>query len=176
MTVYYDYLGLICLRIYGEKKEKNYLGQAKDAFSRSLDYVSLVDMSMQIWSGFLTYNLARVYTEYEDPRNADKYFIKAISIRRGWLECSNFNVTVRNALSYEYFIAKISHLDMCGAHGLMSTEKVQNEYNNVEKELNTYSDIDSKLDQLVYIRKLLKARQTGINSDSSEKSGQKNAP
>lgn len=158
LVAYYDYLGLTYLRIYTTEKNEDDLRKAKEAFEKSLKYVSLVDMSMHIWSGFLTYNLARVFSECNDPVNSEKYFKKSIKIRSKWLRMSNFNVTVRNSLSYEYFLAKISYLDMCEKFRLMSQEEVQNEYSYVEKELNTYSDVDSHLDQLVYIRKLLKDR------------------
>lgn len=158
MLAYYDYLGLIYLRIYMIEKNKEELQQAKDAFIKSLKYVSSVDMSMHIWSGFLTYNLARVYSEYSNPVDAENYFKKTINIRSKWLKNSSFNVTVRNALSYEYFISKIGYLDMCKKYQLMSEAEIQDEYNYVEKELNTYIDIDNKLERLLFVKQLLKDR------------------
>lgn len=158
MVAYYDYLGLTYLRIYRAENNEVNLLNAKEAFSTALKYVSAVDLSMQIWSGFLNYNLARVFSEYGDTDKAAKYYKKAIKIRSRWLKTSNYNVTVRNALSYEYFIAKIDYIDMCQKFELMSTDEVQTEYSYVEKELNAYSDIDDKLDQLIYIRQLLRDR------------------
>ena len=160
LVAYYDYLGLTYLRIYRAEKNESDLLKAKESFLSSLKYVSSVDMSLQIWSGFLNYNLARVYSELGDSDKAEKYYKKAIKIRNRWLKTSSYNVTVRNALSFEYFIAKIDYIDMCQKFGLMSSDEVQTEYSYVEKELNAYSDIDDKLDQLIYIRQLLKDRRS----------------
>lgn len=155
MVAYYDYLGLTYLRIYRAENNENDLKKAKEAFLMSLKFVSSVDMSMQIWTGFITYNLARVLSECGDSDESERYYMKAIKIRSRWLKTTNYNVTVRNALSYEFFIAKIDYIDMCQKFELMSSEEVQIEYSYVEKELNAYSDIDDKLDQLIYIRELL---------------------
>lgn len=158
MVAYYDYLGLTYLRIYRAESNENDLQKAREAFLSALKFVTSVDLSMQIWSGFLNYNLARVFSELGDSDKAEKYYKKAIKIRNRWLKTSSYNVTVRNALSFEYFIAKIDYIDMCHKFGLMSSDEVQTEYSYVEKELNAYSDIDDKLDQLIYIRQLLKDR------------------
>ena len=158
MVAYYDYLGLTYLRIYRAESNENDLQKAREAFLSALKFVTSVDLSMQIWSGFLNYNLARVFSELGDSDKAEKYYKKAIKIRNRWLKTSSYNVTVRNALSFEYFIAKIDYIDMCHKFGLMSSDEVQTEYSYVEKELNAYSDIDDKLDQLIYIRQLLNDR------------------
>lgn len=47
---------------------------------------------------------------------------------------------------------------MCQKFEFISLDEVQIEYSYVEKELNAYSGIDDKLDQLIYIKQLLKAR------------------
>lgn len=163
MVAYYDYLGLTYLRIYRSESNENDLLKAKEAFLSALKFVTSVDLSMQIWSGFLNYNLARVFSELGDSDKAEKYYKKAIKIRNRWIKTSSYNVTVRNALSFEYFIAKIDYIDMCQKFGLMSSDEIQTEYSYVEKELNAYSDIDDKLDQLIYIRKLLKDRRSEFN-------------
>lgn len=156
LVCYYDYLGLTHLRVYRSEKNPADLQKAQDAFLTAQKHVSSVDMSLQIWSGFLAYNLARVYAEGGDSETSERYYKKAIRIRSRWLKTSNYNVTVRNALSYEYFIAKINYIDMCKSFGLMTAEEIQTEYSYIEKELDAYSDIDDKLDQLIYIRQLLK--------------------
>ena len=158
MVAYYDYIGLTYLRIYREENKESDLLKAKEAFVTALKYVSSVDLAMQIWSGFLNYNLARVFSEYDDPDQAKEYYEKAITIRGRWLKASNYNVTVRNALSSEYFIARIDYIDMCRKFDLMSPEEIQDEYSDMEKELDFYSDIDDKIDRLIYVRQLLKNR------------------
>ena len=160
--VYNDYMGLTNLRIYRADKTLSSLQKAKEYFIKSLDFVSSVDMSMQIWTGFITYNLARVCSECGDIEDAERYYNKSIKIRRCWLKNTKYNVIVRNALSYEYFITKINFIDMCQRFDLMDPKEIQNEYNYIENELNTYSDIDEKIDQLIYIRKLLKNRRKDL--------------
>lgn len=158
IIVYYDYLGLTYLRLSGLKNNDTYLQLAQDSFNKALEYVNRVDMSMQMWTGFLTYNIARTYAAQKNTKEATKYYKKAIKTRERWLKNAKFNVTVRNALSYEYFIAKINYIDMCSKYELLKTEEVLREYDYVENELNTYSDVDDKLNQLTLIRKLLSNR------------------
>ena len=115
-------------------------------------------MSLQIWEGFLTYNLARALAEAGKALESEKYYLKAISVRNRWLKTSNYNSTVRNALSYEYFIARISYLDMSKKFNLMTAEELQIEYDTLEAELNAYSNDDEQLNQLIYIRDLIENR------------------
>lgn len=157
-VIHYDYLGLAYLCIYRAENHEDDLNRAREAFQKSLDYVKSIDMSMQIWTGYLTYNIARVLSECNSPAEAEKYFEESIQIRRNWLRISSYNMTVRNALSYEYFIAKISCLDMCQKYRLMSRDEIQTEYSLVENELDNYSNADSNLGSLDYIRQLLKDR------------------
>lgn len=156
--VYYDYLGLTYLRIYRIENSESSLRQAKESFLKALTYCEKVDLGLEIWKGFLTYNLARVFADSNEPNEAENYFIEAYEIRNDWLKVSKYNVTVRNALSSEYFIAKIDYIDMCRKFELMSPEEIQDEYSDMEKELDFYSDIDDKVDRLIYVRQLLKNR------------------
>ncbi len=157
-VIHYDYLGLAYLCVYRAEKHEEDLNHAREVFQKSLDYVKFIDMSMQIWSGYLTYNIARVLSECNVLGEAERYFKESIQIRRNWLRISSYNITVRNALSYEYFIAKISYLDMCQQYHLMSRDEIKNEYSLVENELDNYSNADSTLGSLDYIRQLLKDR------------------
>ena len=162
-VIHYDYLGLAYLCIYRAENHEDDLNRAREAFQKSLDYVKSIDMSMQIWTGYLTYNIARVLSECNSHAEAEKYFEESIQIRRNWLRISSYNMTVRNALSYEYFIAKISYLDMCQKYRLMSRDEIQTEYSLVENELDNYSNADSNLGSLDYIRQLLKDRKSQNN-------------
>lgn len=158
LLIYYDYLGLIYFRLYKNTMETKYLQSAHEAFEKALPFVSKVDMSLNIWSGFLHYNLARVNMEKQNLENATKFFEKAIRIREKWLKNAKYNVTVRNALSYEYFIAKIDYIDMRKKYKIVSDEQIKCEYEYVSAELNTYSNMDEKIDQLIYIRDLINER------------------
>ena len=157
-VIYYDYLGLIYLHIYYSDQDKISLDMAFSCFNKSLEFASQVDRSLPIWEGFLSYNLARTYAENDNPKEAEKYYKKAISVRSRWLKSFNYNSSVRNALSYEYFIAKISYIDMCKKYDLMTDEEILVEYNYVENELDAYSGEDEQMNQLVKIRELLKYR------------------
>jgi len=159
LVIYHDYVGLTQLRLYRLTEQTEYLEQATESFMLSLKYTSLVDMSMQIWSGFLTYNIARAYSNAGNISEAENYYLKAIKIRSKWIQSSHYTITVRNALSYEYFIAKLNYIDMCRNNELMSPDEISSEYDYMEKELNTYSNDDDKLTQLFYIREQIHKRQ-----------------
>lgn len=159
-VVYYDYLGLMYFRLYRANQTPEDLSAAREAFETALEYVKKVDMSLQVWSGFLQYNLARVYRELGDFAKAKERFLKAIQIRHNWLRNSRYNVTVRNALSYEYFIAKIDYIDMCRKSKVLSEDDSQKEYRFLENELDAYSDVDDETNQLQFIRSLLKERKS----------------
>lgn len=157
-VVYYDYLGLTNMKLFQYKGETKYIEQAQTSFETAIRYVSKVDMSLKIWAGFLNYNLARAYAAQNEIEKASEHYIKAIRIRERWLKNSSYNITVRNALSSEYFIAKIDYIDMCRKFQLLSEEKVELEYATIEAELNIYCDVDDKLEQLLYVRKVLNTK------------------
>lgn len=157
-VVYYDYLGLTNMKLFQCKGEKKYIEQAQTSFEMAIQYVSKVDMSLKIWAGFLNYNLARAYAAQNEVEKASEYYLKAIRIRERWLKNSSYNITVRNALSSEYFIAKIDYIDMCRRFKILSDEQIEQEYITIEAELNTYCDVDDKLEQLLYVRRLLQMK------------------
>lgn len=158
--VYYDYRGLVCLRLHRITGEPQWLRQAEEDFQIAMTYVDRVDMSMQIWSGFLCYNLARVYARQERLSESSQAYEKAIRIRKRWLKSSHYNLTVRNALSYEYFLARIDYVDMRSKYQLLSDEETQRAFEQIEAELNAYSDTGDRMDQLLHIRRLLDSRKS----------------
>ena len=160
--VYYDYMGLSQLKLYNEKKQEKYVVNAIDSFKEAIKYVGLVDMSMQIWAGFLYYNLARAYEIIDDVKNAETAFRKAVSIRERWIKLSSFNIRIRKALSSEYFISKMSYLKMCEEHSLMSKSEVRQEYGKMEMEIASYGDVEEGVDPLVKIRNELSMRINAI--------------
>lgn len=161
MVVYHNYLGLTNMKLYLCCSEEQYIRQARKSFEKAIEFVDKVDMSLQIWTGFITYNLARACAALNDTEEAQWQYDKAISIRERWLKNSSYNITVRNALSSEYFLAKIDYLDMCKKHQLLSHEEIEEEYKIMEAELNTYCDVDDRLEQLLYVLKILESRRKG---------------
>lgn len=158
LVVYYDYLGLTYLRLARLSSNTLYYDLALESFLKSKKNVSKVDMSMQIWTGFLDFNIARVYKAKSDTAKATDYYKSAIQIRQKWLHTSKYNVTIRHAMSFEFFIAKIDYIDMCKQFSLFNEDIIRKKYSDVETELNAYSEKDDEFDRLVYIRRLLNER------------------
>ena len=88
LLVYYNYLGLTYLKLSKAQ-------EAKVAFEQASQYESRVDMSMQIWGGFLYYNMSRTCVLLGDLKNADTLFKKAIRIRECWLKVTSFHTKIR---------------------------------------------------------------------------------
>ncbi len=163
LVAYYDYLGLTYMKIAGETKDRQSMEKAKEAFEKAVYYTASVDMSLQIWSGFLQYNLARVNGLLGEVEKSIEHYQKAIKIRKRWLQNSQYNITIRNALSYEYFIAKIDYVNT-----LYKTQKIDEkafllEYQTMETELTAYSDKNDSIERLLFIKKLLKNKSNEIN-------------
>ncbi len=155
LVAYYDYLGLTYMRVYNQTKEETYILAAKDAFEKSASFTDKVDMSLQIWSGFLHFNVARAYAILKEQDKAAEHFQRAIRTRKRWLSTSRYNVTIRSAMSGEYFVAKIGYINFQKQFRLLSQEELQREYDGVETELNTYSEASDSLDKLLHIRRIL---------------------
>lgn len=159
-VVYYDYFGLTYMKLYDGYGDTDYIVKAQEAFEVALLFAKKVDLGINIWHGFISYNLARAYAAQEKYDEADRYYIEAIDMREDWLRTDKYNVIVRNALSSEYFIAKIDRTYMHKKTKRLSIEEVLREFDNIEIELNTYFDVDDALGQLLYVRKLLNKRKS----------------
>ena len=154
-VVYYDYLGLTYMKLYNGYGDTDYIVKAQEAFEVALLFAEKVDWGIEIWHGFISYNLARAYAAQEKYDEADRYYLDAIDMREDWLRTDKYNVIVRNALSSEYFIAKMDYNSMRKKAERLSTEEALREFDNIEIELNTYCDVEDTLEQLLYVRKLL---------------------
>lgn len=158
LLVYYNYLGLTYLKLSKAQ-------EAKVAFEQASQYESRVDMSMQIWGGFLYYNMARTCVLLGDLKNANTLFKKAIRIRERWLKVTSFYTKIRNALSFEYFLAKLSYLEMCDENGLLTKAEIQQEYALLEKEIDSYSEEDNSIETLIEIRKRLNKKRQDLTKE-----------
>lgn len=159
-VVYYDYLGLTYMRLFRIAGNVSDIETARGLLEKALEYSDKVDMSCKIWGGFIMYNLARTYAFQEETEKAARYYKKAIKIRKDWLKYFKNNVTVRNAVSSEYFIAKLDYLDMCKKYRLEKKKDIKKEYDDLEKELDVYCDKDERLEKLSFIRTQLNLRKT----------------
>ena len=158
LLVYYDYLGLAYLKLANNDPQSEYLQNALKAFQKSLTLIDRVDASMQVWSGFLYFNLARSYEIVGDLKNAEKLYRDAIKIRERWLKITSLSVKIKNALSSEYFIARIMYLEMQDRYKMLDKEEIQKEYDKLEMEINAYSDFGNEFDPLTKIRRKLAER------------------
>jgi tetratricopeptide (TPR) repeat protein len=140
LVVYYDYMGLTCLKLHNNYSKVGALQKAGECFEKALKYSNKVDMAMKLWEGFLTYNLARTLLGESRKDEAEARFRRTISIRAGWKRTSNFPPVIRNAISSEYFIAKLSHIDMLDKSMKVSKEEIREKYEKLEIELKAYID------------------------------------
>lgn len=170
-TVYYDYLGLVYLRLFGFTGRKDQLLQAAECFARIMDqYVDLVDMNLGIWTGFVAYNLARCYArlftitaDQADAQKALQLLNRASFVRKKWLAVSDMNLTIRSALSYEYFICKIEQINAMATFGTRSNDALRQEYDRLRGELEAYLNKDEQLERLRFVQRLIGQKQTALN-------------
>lgn len=161
-VVYYDYLGLTYLRLSAYQNEAEYVKLAQENFELALNYAKKVDTSMSVWAGFLYHNLARTYSRQNEWEKARIAFDKAISIRGQWIRNTAFNITIRNALSYEYFVAKIAKFEMLEKSNRMSEDEKRRAIDNLETELNTYHDSGKEVGALERIRVFISEHKKGL--------------
>ena len=166
LTVYYDYLGLLNLLLYESKHEPNRLTEAPRCFKMVIDnYADYTDLGLNIWSGFVKFNLARCYLlQYqlwgnaEDAELALDHFDAACDHRKEWLKQSQFHQVIRSALSYEYFVCKMEEINARCTLENKSPEETAQEYLLLERELETYMLKSEQLERLVFIQNLLEER------------------
>lgn len=163
-TVYYDYLGLTYMKLYGFTKDKEHIKRAIECFEITLDkYVDKIDLGLSIWAGFLYFNLARAYDKLLDFKDEDAEYAKraafafgkSVVARKRWISGSYFNDHVRYILSYEYFCAKIEHVHLLDKYSLKSKAYIEGEYQRIEGELNTYCSMDERLEGLTGVMEML---------------------
>lgn len=164
-TVFHDYHGLICMRLYRLTNELSWLDKTMEAFQRITGrggLADLVDTGANIWTGFVRFNLARaLLLRYErlhkesDAADALLAFSAAARIRHGWLRMPHLHATVRSALSYEYFICCIKQIEAKRLIAAGSTEQLLQDCTALQSELDTYKSTDEQLERLDHIQRLL---------------------
>ena len=167
LVVYYDYLGLLHMYLHDLNDGSHHLEAAVECFERILDtYIDHTDMSLGIWAGFVTYNLARCYVkryrlteDIADRKQAHRLFLRASLIRKGWLSDTGFHSSIRSALSYEYFICKIEQISAQKLLGETLSENIRQEFKRLEGELESYLTKDEQYERLCFVQSLLIQRQ-----------------
>ena len=162
--IYYDFFGLTAMRIFNANHEEKYIRHAIFCFETLIkDYVHRIDLVLNIWMGFLSYNLGRAYEHlyslYPQQTNylqdMDASTRKAIHIRRRWLSFPWFSDQIKYSLSYEYFVAKLEHIKMCRRHNLIPLDDIRIEFQQLVGELNAFCNREEKLEALNQLRTLL---------------------
>ncbi len=163
-VLYYDYMGLIHMHLYGFTNASEHLFAAKSCYEKIIDeYLDKVDLDLSVWGGFLYYNLARLYGkiwEYDssmiDPSEILNAYLRATSIRKRWLSASGFNSMIQNALSYEYFISKIDYIHQMKLLNVKDKQEINSEYQKVEGEIESYCNDDERLERLMFVQEKLR--------------------
>lgn len=157
-VVFLDYYGLACLKVYDGTGDTAFAAKAQELFGRALEFSRSVDLSMQVWAGFLTYNLARAYGAQGELEKAEDAYLEAIRIRESWIRTSAFHLIIRNALSTEYFLAKINYVNMCRENRILDEDACRQEYHDIKTELDGYCNEDICLDQVLFVRQMIEEK------------------
>lgn len=163
-VLYYDYLGLMYMHLYDRSHSFKDLLTAKQYYEIIIEkFLDKVDLGLNVWGGFLYYNIARLYSKIleqtKDIITSDEMinaYLQAIFIRKKWISNTGFNSMIQNALSYEYFIAKLDYIHQMKLMNLKTADEVQSEYQKLEGEIESYCNYDEKLERLVFIQEKLR--------------------
>jgi len=174
-TTYYDYMGLLYMCLYEMEQDAEHLNKATECFEIIMEkYVEHVDMSLNIWAGFVGYNLARCYIKQfnltKDRACAEKaqnLLFKTCIIRKRWLGGVGVHSTIRNAMSYEYFVCKIDHINSMKLMNTKSDELIAQELKRLEGELESYMTQEEQLERLCYIQSIIADRISAIDANDT---------
>ena len=149
------------MRLYNFGGGRALLEEAITCFERVLErYVNLVDDSMRIWEGFVRFNLARA-TERQleftpDSENQGEVLLqykRATRLRKSWITGRQFDLEIKNALSYEYFLAKLECIRFSHQVVEKDLQRGVQECEQLNAELEIYYDQEEKLEKLGEIQK-----------------------
>ncbi len=159
MTIYHDYFGLTCNRLCDQTGDISYAIAAKEHFEKAVEFIDRVDVDMCVWEGYLRFNIARALFRIMELGKDDSLcqrlleeYKRAVLIRRRWLENDEFGIVLRNALSYEYFIAKEKYIFTQNKLNRKTYAETVREYEKLESELSAYISKDSLGDKLMQIQ------------------------
>lgn len=158
LVAYYDYLGLVYYRNYLYQHLREHLTAAVQATEKSLRNAKKVDMHLQIWSAFLTYNLGRLYSELDAHEDAIRNIRTAVILRQGLAESPFFAEALRHDLYFEYLLARIVQTDIQKKAGILSEDAAQAEYSAISDEAEVGYGQQESGDTQSYIRSLLAGR------------------
>ena len=99
LLAYYDYYGLVCYRNHLHHPSEEMLKTAVQTTETALEHAKRVDMHLQIWSAFLTYNLARFYHALDET---EKAVILAVLEKYGNMSGDQLSELTHKELPWKY--------------------------------------------------------------------------
>ena len=97
-------------------------------------------------------------TERPKARKGAKAFSQNEPRAKRWLGGVGFHSTIRNALSYEYFICKIEHINSLKLTSAKTQESITQELKRLDGELDSYMTQEEQLERLCYIQNVINDR------------------
>ena len=158
LVAFYDYFGLTLYRNYLYSHNPELLTEAAAATEHALEHARRVDMHLQIWAAFLTYNLARVYSAQGMHDKALQQIQTAVILRQGLAECPFFSKELQHDLYFEYLLSRIVQTDIELKAGLLNEEAAQEEYAEIHADMEMNYDNADNGESQPYIRRLLSER------------------
>ena len=132
--------------------------EAKRAMDKALLYAAKVDMHLQIWRSFLTYNLGRVYSELDEPNEAIQNIQIAVNLRLSLFNSPFFSEAVKHDLCFEYLLARIVETDIRRKFEKLREDEAIDEYLEIKHEAEKEYGSENSDSSYSYIFRLLNDR------------------
>ena len=158
LVAYYHYTGLVYYRNYLYTHLDDQLKEAKRAMDKALLYAAKVDMHLQIWRSFLTYNLGRVYSELDEPNEAIQNIQIAVNLRLSLFNSPFFSEAVKHDLCFEYLLARIVETDIRRKFEKLREDEAIDEYLEIKHEAEKEYGSENSDSSYSYIFRLLNDR------------------
>lgn len=158
LLIYHDYLGLVYYSSYKLNHNHDQLILAAKELEIAMQLTKKVDMHLQIWATFISFNLARVYEEMDEIDKAFKNYDITVALRQCLAESPFFSDSMKHDLYFEYLLVKIYYIDAGLRHEQFSEPDAQKEYRLTREELNAHYYEDSRGGNQIVIAQMLNER------------------
>ena len=158
LTAFYDYFGLTLYRCYLCTRDPALLNEAVQRTEAALENARKVDLHLQIWAAFLTYNLARLNALRGDFGSAVRNIQTAVILRQCLAESPFFTAELKQDLYFEYLLASIIRTDIERQAGQLTDDGAQAEYLRIRSDAAQCGGDSDRGDSQPYIRRLIAER------------------